>query len=331
MEGALGMDIGKMGYGLLRYSPNPISCIIDSTKAGQDVRQITGIRRTAPVVASIEEALALGARAMVLGIAPPGGLIPQEWFPWIDRAIREGLSIVNGLHDPLAPRYSSLRPGQWIWDMRLEPPGLSVGAGKAATLTNRRVLMIGTDMAVGKMTAGLELHKAAQARGLKSAFVATGQIGMTIMGSGVPLDGIRLDFASGAIEREVLAAADAEVVFIEGQGALSHPGSSANLPLLRGSCPTHLVLCHRAGQTHLKRLPHIPLPPLDVYWKLYEDVASVGGTFLRPRTVGIAVNTGHLPENEADEVLKSMESRLGLPCEDPLRNGVGRILERVLA
>ncbi len=39
-----------------------------------------------------------------------------------------------------------------------------------------------------------------------------------------------------------------DVLWIEGQGSLLHPGSTATLPLIRGSQPTGLMLVHRAGQ-----------------------------------------------------------------------------------
>lgn len=331
LEGALGEMIGKMGYGVLRYSPNRIACIIDSTKAGSDHEPLSHVDRPCPVVSTIEEAIELGAQVLVLGTAPPGGLIPAEWLPVIDDAVSHGMSVINGLHDLLASRFENLRSGQWIWDVRVEPPGLGVGTGKARFLGNRRVLMIGTDMAVGKMTAGLEIYREARNRGLESAFVATGQIGITIMGSGVPLDAVRLDYASGAIEREVMAAAEAELVIVEGQGALIHPGSTANLPLLRGACPTHLVLCHRAGQERLLRHADIGIPALRDYLALYEELATACGVFPRPRSTGIALNTGHLGAQEGGRACLRLENEYGLPCVDVIRDGAGRLLDAILA
>jgi len=291
MEGALGVDIGKMGYAVMRYSQNEIVCVIDSAHGGKRVGETLTLERdyvqakshALPVVASVQEAISLGADTLILGIAPLGGLIPEAWYPALDEAASAGMVIVNGLHDLLGPRY-----GDKAWDVRLEPKGLSTGTGAAAKLPCQRVLMIGTDMAVGKMTAGLETQQAALAKGIPCEFVATGQIGIVITGSGVPLDAIRVDFASGAIEREMIAAHErlihsrggkSGIVIVEGQGALIHPGSSANLPLLRGSCPTHLILCHKAGAKGLRRYSDIATPPLRGYAKLYEDLAEACGTF----------------------------------------------------
>lgn len=331
MEGNLHADAGKMGFGVLRYSPNPVACVVDGFNAGHDVRDVIETPRSAPVVAGIDEARALGANVLVLGIAPPGGLIPMEWYPAIDRAVGLGMSVVNGLHDLLAPRYPHLSDGQFIWDIRIEPANLGNGTGAARFLTNRRALLIGTDMAIGKMTAGLEIHRLAMEREILSAFVATGQIGITITGSGVPLDAIRIDYASGSIEREVLKAKDAEIVLVEGQGALVHPASSANLPLLRGTCPTHLILCHRAGQTHLRRDPSIAIPPLKDYIRLYEDLAEVCATFQRPSTVAVALNTAAETPADADDACRKLEDELGIPVADPVRHGPERLLDALMA
>ncbi len=328
MEGAITGYGGKMGFGILRYSQNPILCVVDSEHQGQNIREVTDIGRDCPITASVEDAIALGADALVLGIAPPGGLIPPAWYPIIDRAVDAGLSIVNGLHDLLGHRYTNLRPGQEVWDIRSEPTDLKPGTGAAMHTSAKRILMIGTDMAVGKMTAGLEIVRVMREKGIRAEFVATGQIGITITGAGVPLDAIRVDFASGAIEREVLRAdaLGAEVILVEGQGSLSHPGSTANLPLLRGSMPTHLILCHRAGQTQLTSAPGITIPPLGDFIRVYEDLASAAGTFPRPNCVSVALNTSHLTFEEAGLACQNLEQELGLPVADPVRHGPQKLI-----
>ncbi len=330
MEASTRHPSGKMGFGLLRYATDPIACVIDSCEAGRDAREVTRIPRSAPIVATLAEAQARGAELLVLGIAPPGGRIPEAWWPVIDEAVARGMSIVNGLHDRLAPRYPALRPGQEVRDLRVEPEGLSVATGAAARLPNRRVVFVGTDMAIGKMSAALETQRTARERGLDAAFVATGQIGIAISGRGVALDAVRLDYACGAVEREVLAHAGSPLVLVEGQGSLVHPASAATLPLLRGAMPTHLVLCHRAGQRTLARIPEIPIPPLPALARLYEELAASCGTFPRPRTAAIALNTFHLTDDdEATGAVRAVEAETGFPCCDPVRHGAGRLLEGI--
>lgn len=330
MEGSLGVGFGKLGHGVLRYSPNEVGCVIDSTHEGKRVQDVYDSPRDCPVVATVAEAIALGCEVFVLGIAPPGGLIPEAWWPHIDEAVNHGMHVVNGLHDLVGPRYRDLGSGQWIWDIRIEPEGLKPATGAARSLSNRRILFIGTDMAVGKMTAGLELQSALNRQGVRTAFVATGQIGILLTGKGVPLDAVRVDFAGGAIEREVMDARDAEIIIIEGQGSLLHPGSTATLPLLRGSMPTDLILCAWAHMDSLQRIPEIKIPPLDQFVNLYQDLASVQGTFPRPRWLGTCLGTPELAEADAIEALRSHTEKYGVPCVDPVRFGVDSLVQAIL-
>jgi uncharacterized NAD-dependent epimerase/dehydratase family protein len=327
LDGYTGRPECKMALGMLRYSPNPVVCAVDEETAGRRLSEFFELPRDCPIVASAEEARDAGATVLVIGTAPSGGRIPERYYGHLDRAVRAGLSIVNGLHDRLASRYPGLAPGQWIWDIRIEPKGIGVAAGRAALLPNRRLLTIGTDMAIGKMTAGLEILREAQSRGVDAEFVATGQIGIAIRGGGIPLDAIKVDYACGAVEQAVLAAGRAELIIVEGQGSLVHPGSTATLPLLRGTCPTDLLLCHRAGQTHLVKVPGVRIPPLPDLIRLYEDLAATCGAFPRPRTAGIALNTAHLEAPEARRAKDELARETALPVTDVLRDGAAPLVD----
>lgn len=331
MKGAFEDGTGKLGLGVLRYSSHVIDCLIDPHSAGRSAPKMTGIQRDCPIVATVEEAARLGANVLVLGTAPPGGLIPRDWWSEIDRAVELGMSLVNGLHDLLAPRYGKLSKDQFVWDVRVEPSGLGVGTAAARSLSARRVLMVGSDMSVGKMTAALELTKTARSRGVRTAFVATGQTGIVIEGSGVPLDAVRLDYATGAIEREVCRHGDVDLIVVEGQGSLLHPGSSATLPLLRGTCPTHLVLCHRAGMDRLARVTWVKVPPLSELARLYEDLSEACGTFVRAPVIAVSLNTSHLDDAHAKEANEHVEKETGLPTCDPVRDGAVKLFDAVMS
>lgn len=57
-----------------------------------------------------------------------------------------------------------------------------------------------------------------------------------IAGDDVPLDGVRVDFAAGAVKQLVMRYGnDYDLLHIEGQSSLLHPDSTATLPLIRGS------------------------------------------------------------------------------------------------
>jgi len=337
---------GKTGLTLLRYRPGPVLAVLDPSHAGASLRQVCGIDRAVPVLASLAEALPLlptDRRAVaVVGLAPSGGRLPQELRADLVAALQAGLCVASGLHTRLGedPELAALcRPGSWIWDLRRELADLPVASGRAALLPCRRVLTVGSDMSVGKMSACLELQAAALRSGRDARFVGTGQAGILISGAGVALDAVRVDWAAGGVEQAVLqaatgAGADA-LVLVEGQGSLCHPGSTATLPLLRGSQPTALLLVHRAGQRTIRNQEHVPLPPVPQLIATLEALAALGrpagAAAPPPRVVAVALNTGHLPEEEARAAIAAMADLTGLPCADPVRQGGEALLPVLLA
>lgn len=329
-EGIRGSQ-GKTGLAYLRYGEATITAVIDTQCAGELLPELTKIPRDIPIVGSVTEALACRPNVLLIGIAPSGGVLPDAYWEEVKQAVAAGLSVVNGLHTPLAPHFAELQSGQWIWDIRQEPRELGIGRGLARSLSCQRLLTVGTDMAVGKMSASLELNRAARQQGIRSKFLATGQGGLMIAGDGICLDAIRVDFAAGAVEQMVLDWGEScDVLFVEGQGSLLHPGSTATLPLIRGSQPTGLILVHRYGQQHVHDLPGFPLPPLLEVVQLYEAVANAGGTFDAVKVRAIALNTFHLDEAEARMAIEQVRQETGLPCTDVVRFGAESVLEPIL-
>jgi uncharacterized NAD-dependent epimerase/dehydratase family protein len=337
-HGGLADLSGKTGLTLLRYRRGPLVAVVDPQQAGRSLREVSGIDRDVPVVASLAEALAYGPEVAVIGLAPSGGRLPEPVRADVAAALRAGLSVASGLHSRIGddPDLAPLRRDPaWIWDLRREPEGLVVAAARAAALPCRRVLAVGSDMAVGKMSACLELAAAAEARGIEARFVGTGQAGILISGQGVALDAVRVDYAAGAVEAAVLQAAEGlgpeGLVLVEGQGSLAHPGSTATLPLLRGSQPTELLLVHRAGQRHIKGLPELPIPPLPELIAVVEALAALGRPDgHRPRVKAVALNTGHLDAEAAAQAIGAVAEATGLPCADAVRGGARQLLAALL-
>lgn len=326
---------GKTGLAMLRYGQVPVVAVIDADCAGESLAEVTGINQEIPIVDSIQAALAFQPTVLAIGLAPSGGSLPPAYYQEVKAAIAAGLSVVNGLHTPLGndPELAPLvKSPQWIWDVRQEPLGLTVGAARAAGLSCRRVLAVGTDMAVGKMSTGIELHRLAIKQGLRSQVIATGQTNLMLGDDGIPLDAIRVDFASGAVEQVVMRHGTThDILFIEGQGSLLNPASTATLPLMRGSQPTQLILVHRWGQTHIDRCPQIAIPPLAQVIKLYETVATAAGAFQPAPVVGIALNTRSLPSDQAaQDVIQTVQTETGLPCADVVRFGGATLLKAIL-
>ena len=339
-HGGLDSLTGKTGLAMLRHRRGPVVAVIDPHHAGASLEAVTGIHRSVPVVGDLQAALAFGPEVAVVGLAPSGGRLPDPVRADALAALRAGLSLASGLHTRLGddPELrAACQPGQWIWDLRCEPAGLQVAQARAAALHQRRVLALGTDMAVGKMSACLALQAAAEARGLASGFVGTGQAGILISGAGVALDAVRVDYAAGAVEAAVLRCAERlpadGLVLVEGQGSLCHPGSSASLPLLRGSQATALLLVHRAGQTTIDRLPQVPLPPLAELVQLSEALAAIArpaGAGPAPRVRALALNTARLKDPEAQRAIAEAEQTLQLVCADPLRGGADTLLQALV-
>ncbi|WP_293349499.1 MULTISPECIES: DUF1611 domain-containing protein [unclassified Microcoleus] len=330
-EGILGAS-GKTGLAFLRYSEAQIVAVIDRQCPGQSLSELTGIPQQVPIVASVAEALQFAPDILLIGIAPSGGILPPDWLPEINEAVAAGLSVVNGLHAKLAPLITvPLTENQWIWDVRQEPKSVgAIACAAAAKLSCRRVLTVGTDMSIGKMSTSLELNRTCLQRGLHSKFLATGQTGLMIGNEGIALDAVRVDFAAGAIEQMVLKlGSECDILHVEGQGSLLHPGSTATLPLLRGAQPTDLILAHRAGQTHIRNHPHVSIPSLLKVIKLYEMVAAAAGAFVGAKVSAIALNTHHLNEAEAQLAIAEVQGETGLLCTDPVRFGAEVLLRAI--
>jgi uncharacterized NAD-dependent epimerase/dehydratase family protein len=322
---------GKTGLAFLRYSEASIVVAIDAESAGESLSQLTGINKNVAIVASVAEALQYDPNVLLIGIAPSGGALPDAWWQEVKQGVEAGLSLVNGLHTPMLKKFDDLPSHQWIWDIRQEPQSLKIGSGKARSLTCQRILTVGTDMAIGKMSTSIELNRTAQKKGIKSKFLATGQAGIMIAGDGLPLDAVRVDFAAGAVENLVMNYGwEHDLLFIEGQGSLLHPGSTATLPLIRGSQPTALVLVHRCGQKHIRDFPEILIPPLADVINLYETVARGAGSFADVKVKAIALNTFHLDTDAAKDAIEQVQKTTGLPCTDVVRFGADLLLEGLI-
>lgn len=180
---------------------------------------------------------------------------------------------------------------------------------------------------MGKKTAALELTTAVRERGLDAAFVPTGQTGIMIAGWGLPVDAVPSDFTAGAVEQMILKKGDDhDVLFVEGQGTIAHPGYSAvACGILHGAMPDALVLCHTAGRTHIHGFDSFALPLLRDYVHLHEDLARP----VKPtRVVAGALNTSDIEDaSAARSAVERYAAAIGVPAADPVRFGTDRILD----
>src|SRR5579859_6993964 len=182
------------------------------------------------------------------------------------------------------------------------------------------------------MSAALELDQEARRQGLNSAFAATGQTGIMISGNGIPADRLISDFIAGLTEEMVLHFTNQyDWVFVEGQGALNHPGySPVTLGLIHGSMPDAMIFSHIVGTTAIEGYSYCPFPPFKRMLQINEDTIS----WVRPdrpcKVVGIALQTFHLSEQEARDAIKQVEDETGLPATDVLRFGAGVLMDALI-
>lgn len=279
---------------------------------------------------SVAEAAAAGVKSLLIGVAPVGGVVPDSWWASIEEAATAGLDIICGLHFKLSEFpdlvAAAKTSGANLIDVRNPPKRLPVGTG--IKRSGKRVLMVGTDCAIGKKYTALALERAMLQAGMKATFRATGQTGIMLAGEGLPIDSVVADFISGAAEMISPANLDNHWDVIEGQGSLFHPGySGVSLGLLHGSQPDALVLCHDATRKAVSGWEHYPLPSIE---DAIEQHLMMGRrTNPDIRFVGISVNTSKLPKEAREQYLTELSEQTGLPCVDCMIDGCGAIVERI--
>lgn len=320
----------KTAIGVMRYAPYPVVAVIDPDRAGSDAADHVGVGRGIPVVATVDEAARRGADTILIGTASAGGRIADAYRPFLADALRRGLEVWNGLHERVLDdprlREAAAAGNARVRELREPPAGLPVGGHRQPRAGATAVLTVGTDAAVGKMTASLEIVAALRRLGRTAAFVATGQTGIAIAGKGISVDAVVADFIAGATEAMVCEAAEeADWVIVEGQGSLTHPGfSGVTMGLLHGASPHLMVLCHDSARLVMKGYDREGLPPktLSECIAIYEDAASWRHApgYPRARVVAIALNTSATPGDEHKEIASAV-AETGLAVADPIFEG----------
>nr|MBA3686909.1 DUF1611 domain-containing protein [Planctomycetota bacterium] len=296
----------KTAIALLRFRPHDVVCVIDTKHAGMNLEKLTGVGHGIPVVGSALDAVKLGAKHLVIGVATPGGYLPSELRPVVYEAIRNRVGIISGLHESVGgdPNLTSLAARHAVDIINLrkipdEEPCIGTGAARASKAF--RVLTVGTDCNIGKTTTTLMLERAMRSRKLRTRYVATGQDGVLVKGRGICIDRTIADFASGAVERLVVRESKGvDLLLVEGQDSILSPCYAAvSIALLHGTCPDAMVLCHMPSRTH-HRHTDVPIPSLAHYGHMYEAMLAP----LHPgKVVAISLNTQGMSETQAQAAL----------------------------
>ena len=263
--------------------------------------------------------------------------MPDEWRALAGRGARSRLrSLERAPYLPWRRSGAGGRragKGRRIFDLRRPPADLPIASGLAKTVEPLVVLTVGTDCNVGKMTAQLQLTRAAQRRGLRTRFVATGQTGMMIEGWGIAVDAVVADFIAGAAEQLVLEGSrDADIVLVEGQGSINHPGllrrDAGAAPRLVPRCADSLPPVHAASTSAT-----IARPPGSAFRRSpstsgwYE---TIGSAVHPTRVIGMSLNTYDMTDADARRACEAAARETGLPATDPVRFDPAPLVDAVV-
>jgi uncharacterized NAD-dependent epimerase/dehydratase family protein len=303
----------KTGFGLVHWARE--RCLAQWRLQGEAVD--LGLPDLTPAAAA-----AAGARTLVIGVAPFGGGFTPAWVAAIVEALEAGLDIASGMHTRLAsvPEIAAAaqRAGRRLHDVRHAVRAFPLATGRRRT--GRRVLMVGTDCAVGKKYAALAIHRALEARGVPAHFRATGQTGILISGGGIAVDAVVTDFIAGAAEALSPDADPSHWDVIEGQGSIFHPAYAAvTLGLIHGSQPDAIVVCHHPGRDTIDGYPEFPTPSVAECADLVLRVARL--TNRDVQLAGVSYNTSALSDDARGQLFADTIEQLAVPCIDPMVTG----------
>ncbi len=319
----------KTAVCLVRYRPEQVVAILDSQSAGKTAQVLWGVGGAIPVVGSLDAAPT--ANTLVVGIAPPGGHLPEVMRRAVLAALDRGWNVESGLHVFLAddPEFAAAarHGGATLRDVRRNDER-DVAQRRNIDERCLRIHTVGHDCSIGKMVTSVELTRALRQAGHDAKFVATGQTGILVEGDGCPIDRVVADFVNGAAEKLVLANQQHAILLIEGQGSVTDPRYSAvTTGLLHGCMPDGLIFCFEVGRTHAYGMPEMPLPPLRDAIRLNEMLANI----MHPcRVIGVAMNSRKCTAAEADLERARWRRELALPVCDVLRHGPGELVDAIL-
>lgn len=332
-EGYFSPTTSKTANSCIRYTPERVVAVIDSRHAGKTANDILGFGGNIPVVATLAEGLQRRPNALLIGIAPQGGVLPEAWRAVIRGAMENKLDVWSGLHFFISddPEFAELarRHGVTIRDLRRPPAKLPVATGRARAVNATVILSVGTDCNIGKMTAQLQVRDALRKAGESVAFAPTGQTGILIEGWGISVDAVVADFIAGAAEQLVLEAATmGDIVLVEGQGSIIHPGySGVTYGLIHGSMPHAFLLCGQPSREAINNNPWLRIPPLTDMIRLHEQIVE---PLRAAPVIAVALNTFDLSDAKAHAAIDRTADETGLPTTDPVRYDPAPIVDAIV-
>lgn len=320
----------KTGNMLIRYRPDEVVAVIDREKVGSNCEEEVGVGGDTPVLANFNASLHLKPDTLVIGNATQGGFISEEYRQEIINAINAGCDVISGMHQFLNDdddlRSMAEERGVQLIDLRMppSPPHFPTGSWQ-----NRKIpvlLIVGTDCDTGKMTTAWELSKRLKDRGRKIEFIGTGQTGILLSGSGVPIDAVKADFMAGEIEYLIdNVPNDTELIIVEGQGALTNQFyAGVTLGLMHGAMPDYMLMTH--DPTRDLDVTDFPMTTMKHVMDLHINLMK---SFKQSKFIGINLLTFAFDDQKALKIIEDSQKEFAMEATDLIRFGDKGLLDAI--
>ena len=339
-QGAFNTLNGKTAHGLVRFTNRySVISVVDSKHAGGDAGEIldgktNGIRLYGSVPEAVDAARKSGRNPshFVIGIAPDGGAMSDAIKADIKLAIRSGLNVDSGLHDFLSEDHDILRLAVLnkvqIRDIRKPPDRkqLHFFTGNISRVNCLKIVVLGTDSAVGKRTTAWLLVRMLRERKIKAEMIGTGQTAwMQGARYGIVLDSVVNDFLTGEIEHVVCRCWEQEhpdVMIIEGQGSLLNPAYPGGYELIAASRPDAIILQHAPSRKEYDGFPGFPIEPLEQQVRALEIISG-------KKVLAVTLNHEDLEKKDLPSVRARILNETGLKSFDLLWENADELAEMV--
>ena len=315
---------------LIRYRPDEVVAVIDREKAGSNCEKEVGVGGDTPVLSDFNASLHLKPDTLVIGNATQGGFITEEYRQEIANALNSGCDVISGMHQFLNDdehlKELAKQNNVKLIDLRMppEPPHFPTGSWKKRKIPV--LLIVGTDCDTGKMTSAWEISRRLIDRGRKIEFIGTGQTGILLSGSGVPIDAVKADFMAGEIEHLIdNVPKDTELVIVEGQGSLTNQFyAGVTLGLMHGAMPDYMLMTHDPSRD--LDVTDFPMTSMRHVMNLHIDLMNA---FKESKFIGINLLTFAFEEEKALDVINKSQEDFGIETTDLIRFGNRGLIDAV--
>jgi len=315
---------------LIRYRPDEVVAVIDREKVGSSCEKEVGVGGDTPVLSDFNASLHLEPDTLVIGNATQGGFITEEYRQEIANALNSGCDVISGMHQFLNDdehlKELAKQNNVKLIDLRMppEPPHFPTGSWKKRKIPV--LLIVGTDCDTGKMTSAWEISRRLIDRGRKIEFIGTGQTGILLSGSGVPIDAVKADFMAGEIEHLIdNVPKDTELVIVEGQGSLTNQFyAGVTLGLMHGAMPDYMLMTHDPSRD--LDVTDFPMTSMRHVMNLHIDLMNA---FKESKFIGINLLTFAFEEEKALDVINKSQEDFGIETTDLIRFGNRGLIDAI--